>query len=137
MWVAEAGIVGDDAPIMELHVNGLTEFEPYYVAHESARRLLEGLGRPTAIIGSTAEHAWGALDAARDLGIAVPQSLRVIGYGDYIPKAITRAALSTVVQDRAEIVRRSTQSLLKLMTGEYEAVNIRVAVPTRLEVRET
>ncbi len=135
--VADAGIPEGDATIVEIAGYRLAEFEPYFNAYEAGKRLLSQSARPTAILGSTDEHAWGALDAARDLGISVPHDLRIIGYGDYIPRAITRVSLSTIVQDRNAIVHQSIHELLDQMNGEYKAENRMIVIPTRLEIRDT
>ena len=48
----------------------------------AARLLLEVSPRPTAIFAACDEMAAGVLDAARELGIAVPRGLSVTGFGD-------------------------------------------------------
>ena len=51
-------------------------------ARELTRELLAGPMPPTAIICASDLQAIGAREAARDLGIAVPEQLSIIGYDD-------------------------------------------------------
>lgn len=64
----------------------------------AAERLLDGPGRPTAVIGLLDKYALALLDAARDTGLGVPQDLSVIGFGDIPEAAISSPPLSTFAQ---------------------------------------
>jgi DNA-binding LacI/PurR family transcriptional regulator len=51
-------------------------------AREMARALLTRPDRPTAIVAASDTQAMGVLEAARQLGLRVPEDLSVIGYDD-------------------------------------------------------
>ena len=69
---------------------GVTPEKRYHVevlhdrnaARTGALSLLMKPNRPTAIVAATDTHAFGALQAATDLGLRVPEDLSVIGYDD-------------------------------------------------------
>lgn len=103
-------------------------------AHALARMLLRRRKRPTAIVASSDTQALGVLDAARELDLAVPTELSVVGYDD-IPAAAT-ANLTTVRQHLFDSGRSAALLLLELMsTGRGGATT--VELPVELVVRLT
>jgi LacI family transcriptional regulator len=62
------------------------------------RKLLEGSSRPTAILAANDEMAIGAMDAARQRSLRVPEDLAVIGFDDIQMSALTHPPLTTVRQ---------------------------------------
>lgn len=75
--LAAAGLTPDPT----LHVPGDFTIPGGYA---SARRLLDDpANRPSAIFATSDEMAFGAMLAARDLGLRVPQDLSVIGVDDH------------------------------------------------------
>lgn len=69
----------------------------YEDAHRAALQLLSGDDRPTAVFAVTDEVAFAVLDAAAEVGLAVPRDLSVVGIDDHADAA--RRALTTVSQD--------------------------------------
>jgi len=132
-----ANIPSGDVAIAELSIDPRYISEMYHPAHDAALDMLSRKNRPTAILTGTDEQAWGVLDAARDQGISVPDELRIIGYGDYIPAHFTRCRLSVVVQDREQIVARAVAALVEKMRGKYEARHESIVIPTELAIRDT
>ncbi len=133
--IANAHIAPQDTTIVEAP---LKSSEPCYQrCYDVAREMLGRKDRPTAILTCMDEQAWGCLEAARDMGIAVPQELRIIGYGNYIPAHFTRCRLSTVVQDREKIVVEAINALLGYMRDDYEPKYRSIIVPTSLLIRDT
>jgi len=61
-------------------------------------RLLESNPRPTAVLAANDEMAIGAIDAARQRGLRVPDDLAVIGFDDIQMSALTHPSLTTVRQ---------------------------------------
>jgi DNA-binding LacI/PurR family transcriptional regulator len=61
-------------------------------------QLLETSSPPTAVLAANDEMAIGALDAALQKGLRVPEDLAVIGFDDIQMAALTRPALTTVRQ---------------------------------------
>ena len=68
--------------------------------------------RPTALFASSDQQAIGCLRAARDLGIAIPTELSVVGF-DGIPLSnLIAPRLTTVVQPMRQIADAAISSLL-------------------------
>ncbi len=65
---------------------------------EQALRVLEDPDRPTAVFAASDYQAMGALEAARRLGIRVPEELSVVGFDDLVIASMTAPALTTVRQ---------------------------------------
>jgi DNA-binding LacI/PurR family transcriptional regulator len=61
-------------------------------------KLLESNLRPTAILAANDEMAIGALDAARQRSLRIPEELAVIGFDDIQMSALTHPSLTTVRQ---------------------------------------
>jgi LacI family transcriptional regulator len=103
----------------------------------AARRLLELAEPPTAIFCANDLIALGAMDAARDLGAAVPKDLALVGFDDIEAAAMVSPALTTVSNPAYEIGLLAGRLLLERMTGQYRDVPRTVTLPCRLVARET
>jgi LacI family repressor for deo operon, udp, cdd, tsx, nupC, and nupG len=79
-------------------------------ALESARALLEGPSRPTAVFAASDELAFAVLAAARDLGLRPGHDLSVVGFDDQ-PRAEAED-LTTMRQHPAEIGSAAVDLLL-------------------------
>lgn len=71
--------------------------------YEAGKALLElpVHERPTAIVCQADVHAWGVIDAARDLGLRVPEDVSVTGFDGLVGGVFDELDLTTVVQDGA------------------------------------
>jgi LacI family transcriptional regulator len=78
------------------------------------RRLLEARRRPTAIFAGNDLMAYGVMQAARDLGLQIPDDLALVGFDDIASSAHMRPPLTTVHQPFYEMGQRSTSLLLSL-----------------------
>jgi DNA-binding LacI/PurR family transcriptional regulator len=127
---------------MALAMAGIPAREGYVVSGEwtsadanaSALRLLSGKNPPTAIFATSDVQAAGALLAAREMKIRVPEQLSVIGY-DNIPFA-EYLALTTMWQHHDQLARNAANLLLEeirsgVRTGE------RVVLQPELVVRSS
>lgn len=97
-------------------------------------RLLGLREPPTAVFARTDGLASGALQAARRLGLRVPEELSLLGHDD-IPLA-RRAGLTTVRIDCAQLGRAAAQLLSRLLHKESTGATPQI-VPTRVIVRNT
>lgn len=100
-------------------------------------RLLEMSPPPTAVFAASDEMAIGAVHAARQAGLRVPEDISVIGIDDH--EMAEYFELSTVAQPVHEIGRISARLLLEALDcagGEPDPPR-QVTVPTRLVVRST
>jgi DNA-binding LacI/PurR family transcriptional regulator len=87
-----------------------------YEARVLARDLLQLPEPPTAIFAASDTQAMGVLEAARDLGIAVPAMLSVIGFDDI--DVAEYLGLTTVRQPLFESGARGAELLLHTISGE-------------------
>lgn len=117
-------------------------FEPMPCAFREAdgRRagtvLLARPDRPTAIVGANDEIAMGLLEAARTVGLGVPQDVAITGWDD-IPAARHLApALTTVRQPMLELGRRAAALLHEQIT-EHRTTPRHAVLPTRLVLRSS
>ena len=62
--------------------------------------------------------AVGALTAAREAGIAVPQQLSIVGFDDIAGADAFLPALTTVRQDFARVGELAVASLSQILAGE-------------------
>jgi DNA-binding LacI/PurR family transcriptional regulator len=97
----------------------------------ACRELLARQAAPTAIVAMSDELAAGVVDAAVELGRAVPAELSVVGFDDSPTAAACRPPLTTVFQDHREKGRTAVRVLLGLQDESA------VELPTRLVVRES
>jgi LacI family transcriptional regulator, galactose operon repressor len=105
------------------------EPRPEYVregtqSHQVARGIAIDLLRlphpPTAIFAASDAQALGVLEAARILGVRVPDELSVIGFDDVELAGLV--GLTTVRQPLFESGRRGAELLLELVAGGVERV---------------
>ncbi len=78
----------------------------------AARRLLEQEERPTGVICCGDPAAVTLLNTARAMGIAVPEQLSVVGYGDYSFAIFSDPPLTTVTQPFRELGKLAANRLL-------------------------
>jgi DNA-binding LacI/PurR family transcriptional regulator len=106
-------------------------------AREMARALLSGSNRPTAIVAASDTQAMGALMAARELNLRVPEDLSVIGYDDI--EVAEYLGLTTMRQSLYESGKLGVELLMRLMEaspGDRERVET-IGLPSELVVRST
>lgn len=106
--------------------------------------------RPTAIFAGSDLMAYGAISAAEEFGLRIPDDLALIGFDDNPSSAHMRPALTTVRQPFSEMGQRAIELLLglieqsrsmrqkrpelhKIMSREAE----RIQLPTSLVIRES
>lgn len=91
--------------------------------HEEGVRVGRGLlhvaasRRPTAVFAVTDVLALGVLEAARELGVAVPEQLSVVGFDDIEEARRAAPALTTVSQDLEGKGRAAARTALDLVAG--------------------
>jgi DNA-binding LacI/PurR family transcriptional regulator len=105
-----------------------------HVARSIAIELLNLPDRPTAIFAASDIQALGVLEAARDLGLRVPEDLSVVGFDDV--EIASYAGLTTVRQPLFESGRRGAELLLFALAGQQPAVQTET-LPLELVVRGT
>lgn len=99
-------------------VEGAYTFESGIAAGEV---LLKSSPRPTAIFAGNDEMAVGAMQAARNLGLSVPEDVSVIGYDDFEIASRVWPPLTTVHTPTREIGRLAAQKLMGRPGARQEA----------------
>ena len=127
--LAEAGIL----PIPEFILPGQYSTTSGY---ERALRVLKHPERPTAIVAGNDEIAVGVVEAARDLGIRIPEELSVVGYDDRPLSALMNPRLTTVRQPFVEIGTHAVRLLVLQMEGQEVAPITHLLTP-QLVIRES
>jgi DNA-binding LacI/PurR family transcriptional regulator len=89
--------------------------QSHHVARGTAIDLLRLPQRPTAVFAASDVQALGVLEAARVLGIRVPEELSVVGFDDI--EIAAHVGLTTVRQPLFESGRRGTEVLLQMLRG--------------------
>jgi LacI family transcriptional regulator len=127
--LAGAGVLADP----NLTAKGNFMYESGY---EAATRLLSMTEPPTAIFAFNDEMAVGAMRAATEQGLRVPEDLSIVGFDDVEKAAIVAPALTTVRQPLAEMGRMAVSLLTRLLDGQpIEAMRVELA--TKLIVRDS
>jgi LacI family transcriptional regulator len=103
---------------------------------EAARELLSLPDPPTAIFGFNDNVAIGALHAARERGLSVPDDLSVVGFDDTEQSLIVTPRLTSVSQPLAELGRMGVSLLIRILEGQRVDA-LRIELATRLIVRES
>jgi LacI family transcriptional regulator len=108
-----------------------------YTTDTGARCTKELLGRenpPSAIFAANDQSALGVYQAARELGLRIPDDLSVVGF-DNIPEA-AYVDLTTVDQFISEMGFVATQMLIKEINGEFHNVQP-YKMQTQLVIRKS
>ena len=105
-----------------------------HVARNIAQELLRLAEPPSAVFAASDVQALGVLEAARGLGIDVPDQLSVIGFDDI--EIASYVGLTTVRQPLFESGRRGAELLLQALAGQPAPVHVET-LPLDLVVRGT
>ena len=92
--------------------------------------------RPSALFCANDELAMGALDAARDLGVSVPDQLAVSGWDDVPAARHLNPPLTTVRQPMLDLGRRAAELLRDRITTHRTEPRHEV-LPTQIVIRSS
>jgi LacI family transcriptional regulator len=112
---------------------GASTLESGYAA---AQHLLQQPARPTAIFAATDWMAFGAIDAALDAGLRVPEDISIMGLDDLMFSAHLRPPLTTVAVPKNQLAREAVSLLFKQIDGEKEITETSLVQP-HLVVRQS
>lgn len=127
--LAEQGITADPELITE---GDFTTSGGY----AQAVSLLEHPHRPTAIFAGSDLQAMGVYEAARQLGLRIPEDLSVVGFDDVQTASYLGPALTTVRQPLQDMARTSVRMLAEALTTN-DVLQPHVILPTSLVVRNS
>lgn len=133
-----------DGYIRALKENGLEINEDYIVDSgysydagiEGAKKLLALNERPTAIFTASDELALGAVHAAQDTGLNIPEDIEIVGFNNTRLAQMVRPTLTTVVQPIYDIGAVGMRLLTKYMNKE-EVEEDTVILPHRIVERDS
>jgi LacI family transcriptional regulator len=77
--------------------------------------------RPTAIFAAADQMAYGALRAAEEHGISVPEDLALVGFDDDAPSAHVQPPLTTVRQPSYEMGQQGMELLLNMVGASEQS----------------
>jgi DNA-binding LacI/PurR family transcriptional regulator len=83
----------------------------YEAGYAAAKRLLRRLGRPDALFFASDVMAFGGIDAARELGLSVPEDISIVGYDDVPMAALPSYGLTTIRQPVREMAKAAMEVL--------------------------
>lgn len=101
----------------------------------AARDIFARGDRPTAILAQNDDMAVGAMMAAREFGLSIPEDVSIVGFDDSEVSRITWPRLTTVRQPVFEMAVAATEMLVAQLEGR-EAV-ARILHPHQLLIRES
>lgn len=106
-------------------------------ARAAALELLGERSPPTAILAMSDVLAIGALQAAAELRVSVPDELSLVGFDDSPAASLATPPLTTVAQPHEEKGRLATKWLLEAIGNGEVGQKRRAILPTELVVRES
>jgi DNA-binding LacI/PurR family transcriptional regulator len=123
---ARVGLGWEDVQVYDCPLNSIEE------GCVAGGALLDRSPRPTAILATTDQLAFGVVEAARQRGVRVPDQLSVVGFDDLPAAAAASPPLTTIRQSLVEKGRIAGRLALEPWPeGEPPAVTL----PTELVVR--
>jgi DNA-binding LacI/PurR family transcriptional regulator len=106
--------------------------------HIAARTLLTSSHRPTAIFAANDWMAIGALEAAREAGLRVPEDLSIIGLDNVIVGAHISPPLTTIAIPKNLLAKEATELLLRQINGKRSQEPMpSILIPPELLVRRS
>src|SRR6516165_5951365 len=117
----------------ELFAEGDFTCESGYLA---ARKILASNAKPTAVFAGNDTIAFGAMAAAREAGLAIPEEFAVVGYDDIPAAAFACPPLTTVRSHALEQGRIVGEAVIDLVNGK-ELGRKTAVVPLELVIRES
>jgi len=104
---------------------------------ECTHTLLAQNTPPTAIFASNDEMAVGAINAARDMGLKVPDDLSIAGFDDSILASRIIPSLTTIRRPVREMARLAANKLIASINDNTDAANTVIIVEPQLVVRDS
>ncbi|UVI29610.1 GntR family transcriptional regulator [Paenibacillus spongiae] len=106
------------------------------MGYEGFKTLMSKKDRPTAIFATSDYKAFGAINAAREMGISVPEDMSIVGYDDLVMSQYTYPNLTTVNQNTKKLGERAAEMLL-FELQESQGKTLKDEIVPRLIVRDS
>ncbi len=107
-----------------------------HAAKQEVLQLLSDIERPTGLFCCNDIQAIGALQAAKELGLRVPEDVSIIGFDDTILASVTSPPLTTIAQPIEELGRHAVDILIEELKDHNKQPQQKVLKP-ELVVRES
>lgn len=138
IYTVQKRIIGYAAAMNEAGLESVvrtigTSAAPVY---EMVHEMLSSRNRPTGIFANNTITMQRVIQAARDLGLAIPGDLAVTGFEDFAWAGLVEPGLTVVHQPGEEMGRRAAQLLFERLGGKKGAPQ-RVILESKLIVRES
>lgn len=117
-WIVQSGFGKDD---------GYAGFKQLYAAGKL----------PEFVFAVTYPVALGIYEAAKDLGLRIPQDVDVMCFGDSDVNRFLSPSLSCVHQPTQELGTKAVQMILEMIRNPEEVKEQHIEIPTELILRET
>ena len=117
-WIVQSGFGKDD---------GYAGFKQLYQAGKL----------PDFVFAVTYPVALGMYEAAKDLGLRIPEDIDVICFGDSDVNRFLSPSLSCVNQPTQELGTKAVQMILEMIRNPEDAREQHIEIPTQLILRET
>jgi len=131
----KAAIADHNIPLREdLVIEGDYQQQTGY---EATKRLLQRKGLcPSAIFASNDLAAFGAMDAARECGLRIPNDISIVGFDDVPQTSFVYPKLTTVRQPLEQMGQLAVKILLQQIDGQSYPPQ-HVALATHLIIRDS
>jgi len=132
-------LVGFRAELQALGIESRPEYEligDWYTesGEQAMRSFLELPEPPTAVFAAADLMAVGAMKAARDAGLSVPEDIAVIGFDNIQLASLVHPALTTIHQDKVGLGQAAARALLEQIENP-DLTPAALTLPVELIVR--
>lgn len=131
----QAALSDHNLPVDEsLLVSGGYKFED---GRRAAMELIDCQPPPTALFAYNDIMAIGAMHAAKERGLRIPEHLSIVGFDDIPGAAFTFPPLTSVCQPKLEMGRLSAELLIDSISSQTKIEEAQVKMDVRLVVRQS
>lgn len=113
------------------------EESEYKRGHDAMMRLLDRRGRPDGVMTYTDMMALGAMDAASDQGIKIPEEMRFVGCGNDALLCSMRIPLTSIAIGETEMGQKAGRLALRAIAGGNKSSTHRVLIKPKLVRRKS
>lgn len=93
--------------------------------------------QPTAVFCANDLMAIGAMDSIREVGLAIPDDIAIMGFDDIDAASLVTPALTTVFNPAYQIGEIAGRYLLERISHKYSGERRRVVVPHHIVERDS
>ncbi|MDI7247029.1 MAG: LacI family DNA-binding transcriptional regulator [Bacillota bacterium] len=105
--------------------------------YELAKHLMSLPVPPTAIFGGNNLMTMGIFEALRDMGIAVPDQVSLVGFDDFLLGAYLSPPLTVVDRPMSDMGRIAAELLISRIENRDQTAVRKVVLPTALRIRQS